>query len=58
MYIKIKSKCNGLYLDVYGKGSNNGTNVDVYADNNCEQMFYLWASAKIYPEGEYEIEQN
>ncbi len=53
---KIKSKCNGLYLDVYGKGSNNGTNVDVYADNNSEaQMFYL-EQVQIYPEGEYEIE--
>ena len=38
---KIKSKCNGLYLDVYGKGSNNGTNVDVYADNNSEAQNVL-----------------
>lgn len=41
-YYKIKSKSTGRYLDIYGNGTANGTNVQVYKENNSTgQMFKL-----------------
>ena len=41
-YYKIRSKLTGLYLDVYGNGTGNGTNVGVYEENDSTaQMFRL-----------------
>ncbi len=42
-YYKIKSKSTGRYLDIYGNGTANGTNVQVYkANNSTGQMFKLY----------------
>lgn len=41
-YYKIKSKANGLYLDVKENGTTNGTNIQTYEGNNSmAQKFYF-----------------
>ena len=41
-YYSIISKCNGLYLDVYGAMANNGTQMQIYEGNESNaQKFKL-----------------